>query len=111
MFVRGVRLQSKEIFNAADDDENGALDLDEVAEMLKNMLGREMDPQEALRVQREMDTDGDGQIAFGEFVEWMLQNNVRKIAMRLLSVSTKATPAGRGGLLTVHTTAHPGFSF
>jgi hypothetical protein len=79
VLVRGVRLQSKEIFAAADDDENGALDLDEVAEMLKNMLGREMDPQEALRVQREMDADGDGLVDFVEFRTWMVGSSGKQL--------------------------------
>jgi hypothetical protein len=47
--------------------------------MLKNMLGREMDPQEALRVQREMDADGDGLVDFVEFRTWMVGSSGKQL--------------------------------
>ena len=52
-------------------DGSGHLDLDEVTEMMTNMLGKPLDPAELKRVQKEMDTDGDGLIDFSEFRAWV----------------------------------------
>lgn len=63
--------QTKQLFQEADVDGSGHLDLDEVTDMMTNMLGKPLDPAELKRVHKEMDTDGDGLIDFSEFRAWV----------------------------------------
>ena len=39
--------------------------------MMTKMLGYEMAPNDLARVQKEMDTDGDGEVDLSEFCDWM----------------------------------------
>ena len=59
------------MFQDADADGSGHLDLEEVGEMMTNMLGRPLAPAELKRVQAEMDVDGDGLVDFVEFRAWV----------------------------------------
>jgi hypothetical protein len=58
-----------EAFNYLDADDNGVLDLEEVAQLFRE-LNQEMDKKELKKSFREMDRDGNGKVTRGEFQRW-----------------------------------------
>lgn len=56
-------------FDFFDDDRNGIIDFDEYFDMLR-ILGPDVDAEEARTSFTGIDTNGDGQISFAEFVAW-----------------------------------------
>jgi hypothetical protein len=84
--------QTKQLFQDADVDGSGHLDLEEVGEMMTNMLGKPLDPAELKRVQMEMDADGDGLIDFAEFRGWIASPSGKLV---LGAAAASATAGGR----------------
>lgn len=64
--------KAQQMFEDADADGSGHLDLEEVEEMMTNMLGAPLAPAELKRVQTEMDVDGDGLVDLEEFRAWIV---------------------------------------
>lgn len=88
--------QTKKIFKAADADGNGALDIEEVGEMMANMLGRPLGSAELTAVQKEMDADGDGLVDLAEFRAWV----VGPSGTRLLGAAAAAAAASTRDMCT-----------
>jgi Ca2+-binding EF-hand superfamily protein len=60
----------KDMFSAVDEDGSGAIDSDEVAELVNKIFGTRMGPEQLQRCMDDMDPDGSGEVDFGEFATW-----------------------------------------
>ena len=57
-------------FEEADEDGDGALDKNELAGLLRDLFGIDLDPEELEKASRHLDNDGDGKLSFEEFIAW-----------------------------------------
>jgi len=74
---RKVKRHIEDIFRAYDADNSGALDQDEVLQLLHS-LGQDADPDKAGALCKSLSVDGDGLISLDEFTEWMYLQQVHK---------------------------------
>ena len=63
-------LKMKECFQAFDTDQSGALDLNELKDSISEM-GMNMQSERLLKMVEECDANGDGEMQFDEFLQWM----------------------------------------
>lgn len=59
----------KKAFDQIDTDKSGALELDEIMKLAKD-LGEEASPQQILEIFGEIDENNDRKISFNEFLSW-----------------------------------------
>ena len=77
------------IFQETDEDGSGELDQNEIEAMLVRM-GRKLSKAEAAQAMAEMDLDGSGDVDFGEFREWYLDQKLGTSNKFSAMVSQKA---------------------
>jgi Ca2+-binding EF-hand superfamily protein len=71
MKAAGAEGELREAFDAFDKNRDGLVSIDELLHVM-GMLGEEMSREEAEASLRRGDSDGDGQLTYEEFVEFML---------------------------------------
>eukprot|EP01048_Picozoa_sp_COSAG05_P003994 COSAG05_NODE_199_length_14500_cov_458.233456_3_plen_340_part_00 len=84
----------RDMFNAADQDDSGYLDADEIAVLATTMMGRELSAEELAAALMEMDPSGDGNVDADEFKSWFLAKTESDTLLRDLFNSADADGSG-----------------
>eukprot|EP01046_Picozoa_sp_COSAG06_P045672 COSAG06_NODE_6348_length_2974_cov_2.264000_2_plen_396_part_00 len=76
--------ETRDAFDRADTDGSGAIDRDEVKQMLKDLGQERVTKSELDAAMRDMDLDGDGDVSFEEFKAWLNRQSVTDIGRWIL---------------------------
>eukprot|EP00961_Rhodomonas_salina_P014377 193043-Rhodomonas_salina.5 len=83
------REEFRELFNSIDSDGGGAIDLDELGEMME-LLGRPMSREKLQKMMSEVDTDGGGSIDFEEFCQLVVNQSANEVKLTPLEDAKRA---------------------
>jgi predicted outer membrane repeat protein len=74
------RIEVKQLFDKADDDQSGAIDKEELNELCQKLIGQKLMDEELEEAMKEMDNDQNGTVEFEEFYGWWHKHGGRALS-------------------------------
>ena len=75
-------MELRELFEAADTDKGGALEIDEFTEAFGGVLGKDMNAKQLKQLFMKVDADSNGSVEWNEFMNYMLLENQTLSSMK-----------------------------
>ena len=75
-------MELRELFEAADTDKGGALEIEEFTEAFGGVLGKDMNPKQLKQLFMKIDADSNGSVEWHEFMNYMLLENQTLSSMK-----------------------------
>eukprot|EP01043_Picozoa_sp_COSAG02_P068041 COSAG02_NODE_11154_length_1782_cov_1.877005_2_plen_319_part_01 len=86
------------VFRQVDADGSGALDRDELKQLLKQLGQTKIRDEHVTELMEELDTDGDGGVSYEEFEQWWRQNGGKKYKTREQRQEEEVALGGQKGI-------------